>query len=126
MNRYFFVFTTLLLVIATPCNLNAKGDNPVFDAIQRADLNQLKKYLDEDPSHLKEPLINYASESGQIEILKYLIGRKIDVNQKGWMDMMPLSHLVSPWGWKKYFDPNKLKEIVKILINAGADVNSLD
>lgn len=40
--------------------------------------------------------------------------------------MMPLSHLVSPWGWKKDFDPNKLKEIVKILIDAGADVNSLD
>lgn len=104
---------------------DAKGKSVIYNVIWDGDLAQLKDELAKYPAHLKEPLITYAADLGQIEILQYLIAQKLDINQKGWMDMTALSHVLS-WGGGKTLSPEKLEQVVTILIDAGADVNSLD
>lgn len=106
-------------------NDNPMNDNPIFGIIERGNLQQVKElfgktYNLNTLNGVDADTIIFASQKGQLEIVKYLID-KIDEAERDYrIDYRDCDGL-SALQWAAY---NGHSKIVKLLIKNGADVNN--
>lgn len=97
------------------------NDNPIFGIIERGDLQQVKELLGKTYAlstlnDAKADPIIFASQKGQLEIVKFLIDKNNEAN----LDCCDYDG-ISALQWASY---NGHLEVVKLLIEHGADVNT--
>ena len=96
--------------------------NPLIQACRTGDLKSVKRFLaygvpiNSTLSNEKYSLIHFASQFGQMEIVKYLIKKGANINAKNLQGTTPLHKAVF----------YKRNETAKYLIDQGAKINDQD
>jgi ankyrin repeat protein/uncharacterized protein YegL len=108
--------------IATKYSPPSKPNIDIFDAIKQSDLITVKQLLQKDGKlifvrdYLGDTLLHYAVMfNSNVDILKYLISQRADVNAKN-------NESETPLHWAAAYNSNV--DILKYLISQGADINT--
>ncbi|MEW6614019.1 MAG: caspase family protein [Thermodesulfobacteriota bacterium] len=107
---YTFIFTFIMLVMLAGCA------QPLMEAIERDDMNAVKKILDEGAGTKKEDInmaLHEAAYNGRYEIVKFLLDRGANVNSSYWGNNTALFTAI---------DHGHIKT-VGVLLDRGADIN---
>lgn len=97
-----------------------KDSTGIFIAVYDGDIDKVKDLLDKgvSPNQTNEcdPILTFASASGEVEIVKLLLDRGADINIRDLEGVTPLIFAAAMGSL----------ECVKILIQRGADINAQD
>ena len=111
-------------------------------AAEQNDINTIRNYINKGGDPNKHSLLLHATGNGRYEIVRLLINAGADVNKRAqWWDTTETDGITTPINllcndelrWPQ-FDDGTMKngndddyiEVLKLLINAGADVNAKD
>lgn len=109
------------------CDSNNPQEKALLDAVKRGDLAQVGQLLHQgvNPNakdDCDDSAMAFAARSGRPEIVKELIAYKADVNSTdGAFSRKP--PLLWALDWSEEGEEDKTYEVVKLLLNAGANVN---
>lgn len=97
--------------------LNAGAKDNIFNASMRGDLETVKSFIengvDVNENYKGNSALTWAARFGHTEIVKFLIGKKADINMESYRNG-PIIMFAAEGGYT---------DIVKLLIQAGANVN---
>jgi len=101
------------------------SSNPAFNAAQNGNLQMLRLLVDSGADldnrggkkvdNVQETILIIGVSSGSVPVVKYLLSKGVNIEERGIYSYTPLGNAV----WYGY------NEIVKILVEAGADSNQL-
>ncbi len=133
--RFWWILVLTGVLAGGGCDGWGQGrDHPVFNAAAEGDVDQVRKYLDEDPSLLTEvyrqpprgrspfssntgkQLVHIAAEEGHVEVLKLLKERGADLNAK-------TQHNTS-WRAIHHAAANNRVKVVAWLLDNGAAIDA--
>lgn len=118
MNRHTFSILAMLLIILLANQAFAQNSD-IFTACKRGDLDDVKQIIEKNPGTVGEkdakgmtPL-HWASHYARLDVMKYLIDHKADVNALNENGESPIFNAIL----------SGKTEGVKLLIDSNADIN---